>query len=69
MVELKVEQRPSSAPDDRQHLAQCTLLVGNDLGEAAVDGAYHVVAYPLGILGHHFQPDALEHVAGKLASL
>ena len=69
MIQLEVEQASSPTPDDGQHLPQHAFLVGKHLREAAVERADHVVANPAGVLGHHFQLDALEHVAGELAAL
>ena len=39
-----------------------------EIPQRTVERTYNVVAYPLGIVGLHLQPDALEHVARKLAT-
>ena len=39
-----------------------------EIPQRTVERTYNIVAYPLGIVGLHLQPDALEHVARKLAT-
>ena len=43
------------------------LADGVEVEQRSVERAYHVEPYPLGVLGLHLQPYALEHVARKLA--
>ena len=39
-----------------------------EIPKRSVERTDNVVAYPLGIVGLHLEPDALEHVARKLAT-